>query len=440
MGFYCYRKIIYVVILSVLLNILSPIKIFASKTLWPSAMNLYDDSLNLDYIISTRSTASNSKKGFLLTGDPREVFTLGVGQVAFNMTLSGYGHVPIQYIEGLKKRGVKITIIIINDKAPVGIDTTKAPAYFIRPFYYMIDFFASNGVWQEGNFKRIVDEYSEYVDNWIIGNEINTQVYSFYGSATIEEYTKAYCDTFVKAYDIIKKANDEANVYISFDQCWDLPRNDKKSSEYDAYESQYKFNAKELLAYINDYIDKGIDWGVALHPYPVPMEDGKFWEDKFEGSEKLKEEKSTRTYYLTYNNFEVALEYLSEYKFRKNDKNMRNIIISETGVTSHSGEDIQAAGIYFLWEKVRDNPLISALLYNAQTDVPDGFDFGLSNTKNKKRLSWAVFKDMDRENENAWCKDLLDNVLERYGYVDVLGKIVKETELTDDQKFLLGIK
>ena len=40
--------------------------------------------------------------------------------------------------------------------------------------------------------------------------------------------------------------------------------------------------------------------------------------------------------------------------------------------------------------------------------------------KNRKRLIWAVFRDMDKDEETrAWCKDLLDSVLEEYGYINI---------------------
>lgn len=68
----------------------------------------------------------------------------------------------------------------------------------------MIDFNANNGDWQKYNFDRIVADYSRYVDNWIIGNEINSQLYNFYGAASIRDYTKVYCDSFKICYDKIK--------------------------------------------------------------------------------------------------------------------------------------------------------------------------------------------------------------------------------------------
>ena len=118
-----------------------PATLFADRILWPSEMNLDNDSVNLDDILPKDATTSNSKKGFLLSGDPREIFTLGAGHIAINVTLSGKGHTLIQYLQGLKKRGIKITLILVNDKAPVGVDLMAAPKDYQKPYFYMIDFF-----------------------------------------------------------------------------------------------------------------------------------------------------------------------------------------------------------------------------------------------------------------------------------------------------------
>ena len=61
----------------------------------------------------------------------------------------------------------------------------------------------------------------------------------------------------------------------------------------------------------------------------------------------------------------------------------------------------------------------------------DDFQFGLSDVNGKKRLAWAVFKDMDREYENAWCKDLLDDVLSDTNYVDFNGMLISRSSASE---------
>ena len=416
----CYKKIVYCILISLLLQVISPATIYADRILWPSEMNLDNDLINIDNVLPKDATSSNSKKGFLFSGDPKEIFTLGAGHIAINVTLSGKGHTMIQYLQGLKKRGIKITLILVNDRAPVGIDLKSAPSDFQKPYFYMMDFNSNNADWQKYNFERIVADYYRYVDNWVIGNEINSQLYNFYGASDVNEYTKVYCDTFKICYDKIKEKNPNANVYISFDQAWDIPSYNSRDRRFDKVLGKYRYNMKEQLILINNYFGKNVDWGVALHPYPAPVESAIFWNDKYAGYSESAKEEEDMPYLLTLKNFEIAIRFLGEKRFLNKAGNVRNIIISEFALTSHDGERIQAAGLYYLWEKIADNPFIKAFLYNSQTDLADGYNFGLTSDKKRKRLIWAVFRDMDKdEDTRAWCKDLLDSVLEEHGYVDI---------------------
>ena len=431
MGFYYYKKIAYIVLISLLLQAFKPAIVFASKTLWPSAMVLENDTIDIDKVLPL-TTASNTKKGFFLTGDLKELYTLGAGHVAINVTLSGLGHTYMQILRGLKKRGFNITLVLVNDKAPVGVDLKSAPAEFRNPYFYMIDFNAVNGEWQKYNFDRIVNDYAEYVDNWVIGNEINSQLYNFYGEANVNEYTKKYCESFKICYEAIKAKNSDANIYISFDQGWDMPNINTRNAGYDKVLSKYRYNAKEQIALINAYLGINIDWGVSLHPYPAPVDSSYFWDDEYAGFIENSEIKNERPYFLTLKNFEIAVNYLSEKRFLKKGDKVRNIIISEFGLTAHDGEREQAAGLYYAWEKIKDNPHILSFIYNAQTDLPDGYNFGLTSDKKRKRLIWAVFRDMDKDEENSsWCKDLLDNVLDDYGYVDINTVIFNKASISE---------
>ena len=425
-----FKKLIPVLLISLLACNLQTASLFASNILWPGSMNMNNDALDLDSLLPPTATSSGSKKGFCFTGDPNEIFTLGAGHITINILLTGAGHTYFQMLEGLKKRGIKITAVICNDKVPVGLDTSEAPFEYRQPYFYMIDFKASNGEWQYYNFNRMVEDYGDYVDNWIIGNEINSQLYNYYGPSDVETYTKVYCDNFKICYDKIKEKNPDADVYISFDQGWDLPEGRKGHTRYNPYTSQYRYNAIEQLNLINKYLGKDVDWGLAIHPYPAPVGSSKFWDDEYAGYNAKSTYDKERPCYLVLKNLDFAVNFMLQSNFLRKDGTIRNIIISEFGLTVHDGERIQAAALYFLWEKIRDNPYIKCFLYNSQMDL-DEFEFGLSDVNGKKRLAWAVFKDMDREYENAWCKDLLDDVLSETNYVDFNGILITKASASE---------
>ena len=432
MEFCYYKKVAKIVLFALILQVFSPAIYYAAKTLWPSAMVLENDAVDLDKLFPKNATASDSKKGFFLTGDLKELYTLGVGHVAINVTLSGLGHTFFQTLRGLKERGFKITLVLVNDKAPVGIDLKSAPAEFRNPYFYMIDFEASNGEWQKYNFDRIVNDYGEYIDNWVIGNEINSQLYNFYGEASVEDYTKKYCESFKICYKQIKDKNLDANVFISFDQGWDIPAYNVRIAGHNKILSKYRYNAKEQIALINNYLGKNIEWGVSLHPYPAPVDSSYFWDDEYAGYVIDSDIEDERPYYLTLKNCDLAVHYLNESRFLNIKNEPRKIIISEFGLTSHDGQREQAAGLYYLWEKMSQIPNVISIIYNAQTDLQDGYNFGLTSDKNKKRLIWAVFRDMDKdEADSKWCKDLLDDVLDEYEYVDLNTLVFKKASVSE---------
>lgn len=418
MVFCCYKKIAKVLLVALLLQVVRPATIFASDILWPGLINLYNENINLNEVLPEKATSSGSKKGFLLTGDANEIFTLGAGHIAVNVTLSGISHTFIQYLKDLKERGIKITIILTNDRAPVGTDIVNIPQGIEKPVLYMIDFNASNGVWQKYNFERVVKDYGDIADNWIIGNEINSQAYNFYGPCDVREYTKVYCETFLKCYNAIKEVNENANVYISFDQGWDLPNLRMNNTRDKSELRKYRYNAKDMIALINNYLDKSVEWGIALHPYPAPVDSAIFWDDPHAGYDEDAKDDNDRPYYMTLKNFEIVIEYLKNSAFLTKDKEVRNIIISEFGITANDGERLQAAALYYLWQKIENNDYVKCLLYYSLNDLDD-YRFGLISNKNRKRIIWALFKDMDRPDENAWCKDLLDEVLEEHGLMQI---------------------
>ena len=74
----------------------------------------------------------------------------------------------------------------------------------------------------------------------------------------VEEYAKA----FRVFYNAIKSVSSSARVYMPIDQQWD--RNIKNNTNYDGRDILDEFN-KNITAGGN------LDWGLAQHPYNVPL-------------------------------------------------------------------------------------------------------------------------------------------------------------------------
>ena len=375
-----------------------------------SELKFYDSPLVNDIKVE-RKKLRGGKKGFLIVDNVREVDTLNVSQVAINMTTSGLSYVTLDTVKELYRKGISITAILVNDRPPIGFTAEDAPPMFQNPYLYMLDFYANNGLSIKLTTQHIINEYGDYIDNWIIGNEISSQLYGYYGPSDVRTYTERYLRTFREVHDMVKEKNPNAHLYISFDQGWNRNELNPNHRTYDKELGQFAYNTKEQIDIIAGYLDKSVDYNFAFHPYPVPLEDSKFWDDRYAGVNESGPMKD-RPIFMSMNNIEYFSNYITsrDYLLRP-DGTPRKILISEYGLTSDSGETIQAAALAYTWEKIKNDDNIVGFLYNAQTDVPDGFHFGLRKDLETTRLAWVVFRDMDDDNKNMWIKSFLYSIV-----------------------------
>lgn len=375
-----------------------------------SELRFYESPLD-ENIKVERGKLREGKKGFLIVDNVREVDTLNVSQVAINVTTSGLTYLTLDTIKELYKKGISITAILVNDKPPIGFTTEGAHPAFKNPYLYMLDFYANNGLSIKLNTQKIIEKYGDYIDNWIVGNEISSQLYGYYGPSDVREYTERYLRTFKEVHDMVKEKNPSAHLYISFDQGWNRNELNPKHRNYDKELGKFAYNTKEQIDIIAGFLDKSVDYNFAFHPYPVPLEDSKFWDDRYAGVNETGPMKD-RPIFMSMNNIEYFSKYITtrDYLLRP-DGTPRKILISEYGLTSDSGETVQAAALAFTWEKIKNDDNIVGFLYNAQVDVPDGFHFGLRKNLDTTRLAWVVFRDMDDENKNTWIKSFLYSIV-----------------------------
>ena len=200
----------------------------------------------------------------------------------------------------------------------------------------------------------------------------------------VNTYVEEYAKAFRVFYTAIKSVSSSARVYISLDQQWD--RNIKNNTNYDA---------RDVLDVFNSSISaKGnIDWGVAQHPYNVPLTEARIWK----ASKYV--EHNAGTSMLTMANIEVLVNYLRQDHFRKDDGEVRSILISELGYTSKAGEANQAAAYAYAYYKMEAYEEIDGFLLNRETDaaeeVAQGLSFGLSSAGGNRKQIYNVFKYID---------------------------------------------
>lgn len=230
------------------------------------------------------------------------------------------------------------------------------------------------------------------ISNWIIANEINARKeWNYMAHVDIETYVEEYARAFRVFYTAIKSVSSSARVYISLDQQWD--RNIKNNTNYDG---------RDILDVFNRNISsKGnIDWGLAQHPYNVPLTEPRIWKP----SNYVKHNAGTSM--ISMENIEVLIQYMRQPQFLNNSGQVRSILLSELGYTSTGGQALQAAAFAYAYYKMEAYSDIDGFLLNRQTDageeVAQGLAFGLNDTGGGRKQLYEVFKYIDTPNHAAY--------------------------------------
>ncbi len=291
----------------------------------------------------------------------------------------------------LTAKGITTTAIILNNYSssypqlihPQARRGGSAP-------YYMFNGAEESGVEYMaaiGSFlaERYSDTRHGKISNWIIANEINARKeWNYMAHTDIETYVEEFAKGFRVFYNAIKSVSSSARVYISLDQQWD--RNIKNNTNYDGRDILDVFN--------NNITEKGnIDWGLAQHPYNVPLTEARIWK-----SSKYVEH-NPGTSMMTMENIEVLINYLRQEHFLDSNGQVRSILISELGYTSTAGEAMQAAAFAYAYYKMEAYDEIDGFLLNRQTDageeVAQGLAFGLNHGGGGQKQIYTVFKYID---------------------------------------------
>lgn len=363
----------------------------------------------------------SSKKGLLV--DPNklrgnELDDLGVKQAAYNIpiarllgptTSSAYptinytyngktyalnGQVVAEYdlvFSTLTSKGICTTAILLNNYSssypqlihPDARSGSTSPYYMFNGAEESgVEYMAAVGTFLA---ERYSDSRHGRVSNWVIANEINARKeWNYMAKTDIETYVEEYAKAFRVFYTAIRSVSSSARVYISIDQQWD--RNLKNNPNYDGRDIVEVFNRNIAL--------KGnIDWGLAQHPYNVPLTEARIWK-----SSKYVTH-SVDTSMITMANIEVLTNYMEQEQFLNPQGEVRSILLSEQGYTSQAGEAVQAAAFAYAYYRAEANPHIDGFLLNRETDaaeeVSQGLSFGLNHAGGGHKQIYNVYKYID---------------------------------------------
>lgn len=238
------------------------------------------------------------------------------------------------------------------------------------------------------------------VSNWVIGNEINNQLWNYMGPMSLEQYMEEYVRAFRVFYTAIRSTSSTSRVFFSTDYNW-----------LHEADGRLKYNAKDVLDTFNSMVVPGgpMDWELAYHPYSIPMVEPEFWNDAETGL--IKNDASSPVVNMI--NLKVLTDYLQQSQFLMRNGKPRHVILSEQGFTSQSHsrgevEELQAAAIAYAYYLADSNSLIDAFIMSRQVDAPSevaaSCSFGLWSCDMSKpndivptmrKQSWTVYKNID---------------------------------------------
>ena len=327
-----------------------------------------------------------TKKGLMLDGLNGNA--LGVQNYITNM----YAATGQYMTEILDQKGVKNVVVLnkwnptnMNWINPLSRDNSKAN-------YYMFNAADKIGVdLLAKSFTNYAGAYS--YDNWIIGNEINARnPWNYTKLVSVEQYTREYVQAYRVMYTAIRSVNANAQVYISLDQSW----NRNKTDENDYYDS------RDVLDYFNMMMiqNGNLDYGIAFHPYPVPLYWAKVWDMSTLNPYYAQQINDTiDSPMVTFQNLHVLTDYIQQDAFLDSKGHTRSVILSEIGLNSRQGEDVQAAAMVYAYLVAENNDAVDSIIfsrgYDHTTELKDNMAFGLYHINGTPKMALQVFQTMD---------------------------------------------
>lgn len=235
------------------------------------------------------------------------------------------------------------------------------------------------------------------ITNWVIGNEINNQYWNYVGEYDVSLYTLIFQRTFRVFYTAIRSISANDNVMFSLDYYWTMPPEAG---------SVGKYPGKDVLDWFVrlDQLEGKTDWGLALHPYPYPLQDPVFWDDYRSG--KVTDRVDTPV--VSIKNLAVMTDYMHRSELLNRDDQVRPIFLTEQGFNSafrkRDTTGYQAAGLVYGYYIAENLPEIKAFILSRQLDneaeLEQGLAYGLSYADGKTgaiihKPAWGIYKVLD---------------------------------------------
>lgn len=272
------------------------------------------------------------------------------------------------------KRDNYSTAVIVNKinrelKSPYA---SKGDSHPVSPrMYYAFNASTANGVMTLQNTMANFAACTN-VDEFIIGNEVNTRIWNYMAYMDWDLYVREYAQAFRVAYNAIKSTNANAKVYISLDQAWNM-------SELGLSDSYSYIDGADFLILFNSFINAegNIDWGLAYHPYPSPMTYAKFWDTSGLRNASYYNGLVAGGKQVTFQNLPFMTSFMSLPAMKNPAGQIRSVILPEIGITSAQGVEVQAAAMMACYQACKNNPVIKRIYFHRMNEG-GALNFGTS--------------------------------------------------------------
>lgn len=320
-------------------------------------------------------------------------------------------------VKELRKEGVTVSIVLL-----MGWSDNPQLQSLIYPgarskghYYYALNTEEAAAREQlEATFHYLAEVFGtgeSFVQNWIIGNEVNMpEEYNYTGTTDAGINVSICAESYKLLYDALQDNNPYGKAYISLTHHWNNNNGGRGIS------------SKCFLTLFADQIGAR-QWNLAFHAYEPNLQTH-MWTEK--SADWLSHEEDSP--YVCGANLEVMTNYVkSQYGAS------HRIILSEQGFDANAGEDEQAAALAYTYYAAQRNDMIDAVIFVSWQDSlqssHEGCSLGLLDSSGRKRSAYDVFKYMD----SASADQYTDRYKELLNISDWTDNIIFESQSTDAQ-------
>ncbi|MDF1812464.1 MAG: DUF5722 domain-containing protein [Verrucomicrobiales bacterium] len=287
-------------------------------------------------------------------------------------------------IRNLAKNNVIITCILLIRNAPNA--ELKHPEAEARGIYSMPNLTREvTAHHYRAALHFLAERYSQpdaRISNWVIHNEIDQAgTWTNMGDQPLARYLETYARSARAVYHTTRLHDPHTRVFVSLTHHWA-----KQSSGHGTYQVKQLVDLWRQMA----TAEGPFGWGIAYHPYPQNLRNPDTWDDKDVTYDFT-------TPYITPKNIEVLPAYLGPDV---------PILLSEQGFNtptlSVENQKRQAAGLVYMFRKLKELPSIEAYHLHRYQDLPEnegGLRLGILDENGNKKLGWHTYVAIETADE-----------------------------------------